>query len=121
MFPNHAKQWNHGSVCTARRGQWYASVTAGDYQYVKGSTPSGGTVTLLHEAVWGPVLAATMSEYRLSEPLTCSILCIGRLDARHFGLRRKAGQVQHAWMRHWTWKRGGWCPDYGQRTYKRGI
>lgn len=91
MFPNHAKQWNHGSVCTARRGQWYASVTAGDYQYVKGSTPSGGTVTLLHEAVWGPVLAATMSEYRLSEPFNMQYPLHWKVGCQTFRIETENG------------------------------
>lgn len=56
------------NVAVVRQGPWYASVSTRDFVYEKGSTPSGGSLTMLHHRQWGPIMAATMSEYRLCEP-----------------------------------------------------
>jgi len=47
-------------------GPWRATVT--EYDFPFGAHASGGAMTLLHHAAYGPVLAASMPQYRMIEP-----------------------------------------------------
>lgn len=49
------------------RGPWIATVTAGDFEYLKGGHASGGTLSMLYHKNAGPVIASSMTEYSLFE------------------------------------------------------
>lgn len=125
VFPDGAKLWNKGTVCTARRGKWYASIAAGDYQYVKGSTPSGGMVTLLHEAEWGPIFAATMTRYKLTEPFNMQYPLHWETECQTMRIETEGGssvtcmeaelKVKESGGRVWVTVRGKLERKYGYR------
>ena len=50
------------------QGNWRATVTGYDYEYLPGGHPTGGMVSLLWHAARGPVLAGSMDPYRQNEP-----------------------------------------------------
>ena len=50
------------------RAGWHATVTDYDYQYLEGGHPTGGAISLLWNAQWGPVLFGGMDPYRQNEP-----------------------------------------------------
>lgn len=67
-LPDHTFVFNHNLQMTARTNSWYLSISVSDYVYVPQSTPTGGTPTLLTERHFGPIFAATMTDFRLTEP-----------------------------------------------------
>ncbi|WP_125605105.1 hypothetical protein [Lapidilactobacillus bayanensis] len=68
VLPETTQLWNNQQVATLRKGDWSASACVSDYVYTKDSTPTGGSLTLLHHRQFGPILAATMTDYSLPEP-----------------------------------------------------
>ena len=48
-------------------GPWRATVTEYDWEYTVGGQASGGSLTLLYHTELGPVLSASMTEYRMVE------------------------------------------------------
>jgi hypothetical protein len=57
------------------KGDWRASVSDYDYSWdnIMEGTATGGAITLLWHMVAGPVLAATMTNYQLTEPTNLQI------------------------------------------------
>lgn len=54
-------------VALLAKGKWRATVSDYDFEYVEEGSATGGAITMLwHEAV-GPVMAGTMTKYRLVE------------------------------------------------------
>ncbi|MDD3251456.1 MAG: hypothetical protein PHV18_02730 [Lachnospiraceae bacterium] len=49
------------------QGDWLATVTGYDVEYCKGGHATGGTLSLLWNKGWGPVIAAGMTDYSLYE------------------------------------------------------
>lgn len=49
------------------RGPWIATVTACDFEYLKGGHASGGTLSMLYHKEAGPVIVSSMTEYSLFE------------------------------------------------------
>ena len=51
-------------------GEWRATVTEYDWEYVKGGGghPTGGAMSMLYHRHLGPVFAASMTEYQMVEP-----------------------------------------------------
>lgn len=49
------------------KGPWIATVTACDFEYMKGGHATGGTLTMLWNKENGPVIASSMTEYSLFE------------------------------------------------------
>lgn len=49
-------------------GDWRATVTGYDFEYMKGGHASGGVMSLLWNRKLGPVLAAGMTDYAMTEP-----------------------------------------------------
>lgn len=49
------------------RGPWIGTVTAYDFEYLKGGHASGGTLSMLWHKDMGPVIASSMTEYSLFE------------------------------------------------------
>lgn len=49
-------------------GGWIGTVTAGDFEYMKGGHSSGGTMSMLWHEAAGPVLLSSITEYQLKEP-----------------------------------------------------
>jgi hypothetical protein len=54
-------------VSLAAVGPWRATITEYDWEYTVGGQASGGTVSLLYHVKLGPVLSASMTEYRMVE------------------------------------------------------
>jgi len=56
------------------KGPWRASVSDYDYDYdVEEGNPTGGAITLLWHNTAGPLVAATMTTYQLTEPTNMQI------------------------------------------------
>lgn len=55
-------------VVLLRANKLLATNTCFDWEYVKGGQASGGNMTLLWHPSAGPILCATMSEYKMVEP-----------------------------------------------------
>jgi len=49
-------------------GQWRATVTDSDWEYVNNGNASGGAITMLWNQKVGPLLTGTMTEYQTIEP-----------------------------------------------------
>ena len=49
------------------KGPWIGTVTAYDFEYLKGGHTSGGTLSMLWHRKMGPVIASSMTEYSLFE------------------------------------------------------
>ena len=50
------------------KNDWYATITEYDCVYTPGGHPTGGSIGLLWNRQFGPVMAGTMEEYRQVEP-----------------------------------------------------
>lgn len=61
LKPSDAEVW------IINRGDWRATVSNYDWVYGKGITPTGGTLTLLFNKYFGPLLAAGMNEKVMPE------------------------------------------------------
>ena len=62
------RQYPEIGVIRLSRGDWRLTDCAGDFEYMKGGHASGGTVTLLWNRRYGPVIAAACTDYTLREP-----------------------------------------------------
>ncbi|MGI6705619.1 MAG: hypothetical protein ACOX6S_04960 [Clostridia bacterium] len=56
------------STWLVSKGQWRGTVTAYDWEYIKGGHTSGGAISMLWHEKAGPVLAASLTEYQMNEP-----------------------------------------------------
>jgi len=50
------------------KNDWYATITDYDCVYIPGGHPTGGSISLLWNKQFGPVMAGTMEHYRQVEP-----------------------------------------------------
>jgi hypothetical protein len=56
------------STWLVSKGQWRGTITAYDWEYIKGGHASGGAISMLWHEKAGPVLAASLTEYQMKEP-----------------------------------------------------
>lgn len=61
------KSYSEIGVSLVAVGKWRATVTEYDWEYTVGGQASGGTLSLLYHTELGPVLSASMTEYRMVE------------------------------------------------------
>lgn len=55
-------------IWLAAAGPWRATIAAGDWEYVRGGTPTGGTLSMLWHQQAGPLFVASMMVYQRIEP-----------------------------------------------------
>lgn len=67
------KRFNADQIAVIRDSNWYASVSTSDYKYCEASNITGGGIGVLWNRKTGPILAGTMTKYRLVEPLNMQI------------------------------------------------
>lgn len=87
------------------RHGWHATITDNDYQYLDGGHPTGGALSLLWQADWGPVLTGSMDPYRQNEPNNMQmpayqfgIACTPRLELACEGGNAASSNDLTAWL-----------------------
>ncbi|MBQ6646651.1 MAG: hypothetical protein IJM56_08230 [Clostridia bacterium] len=65
--PFSAHFYRELNVYRAARGKWRMTVSGGDFAYMRGGCASGGVMTLLWHAGYGPVIASANTDYSLKE------------------------------------------------------
>ena len=65
--------YQNGNLVAFSIEKWRGTISTIDYQYYRGSNSTGGCITFLWNAEVGPIFAATMPQYSLSEPANMQI------------------------------------------------
>ena len=79
-------------VVVVKNQDWYVSCSAVDYHYAPDSTPGGGSIGLLWNRQYGPVLAATMTRYYLLEDANMQIPKSMPIHCQTPGIQRSVGE-----------------------------
>ena len=62
------KKFDSAGVTLVSKNKWRATICDNDFEFLKKANPLGGSITMLYHMDIGPVMAASMTKYKISEP-----------------------------------------------------